>query len=56
MERLVSIRKSDLESLEATIETLQNEYVMKQLEESEEDIKRGRTRNIEEFIEELKNQ
>lgn len=53
MQRLVSIPKADLESLEATIETLQNKYVMEQLEKSEEDIKAGRTRNIDEFIKEL---
>ena len=36
--RLVSIPKSDLDSLEATIETLENEYIMDQLERSEQDI------------------
>lgn len=40
-DRLVSVKKSDLESLEATVETLQNEEVMKQLKESERDIKEG---------------
>jgi PHD/YefM family antitoxin component YafN of YafNO toxin-antitoxin module len=54
MQRLVSIPKEDLESLEATIETLQNEYVMEQLEKSEIDIRKGRVRNIEKFIKELK--
>ena len=54
MQRLVSIPKEDLESLEATIETLQNEYVMEQLEKSEIDIRNGRVRNIEKFIRELK--
>ena len=54
MQRLVSITKEDLESLEATIETLQNEYVMEQLEKSEIDIRKGRVRNIEKFIKELK--
>ncbi len=52
--RLVSIPKSDLESMEATIETLQNRYVMEHLEKSEQDIKAGRTRNIDELIKELK--
>jgi PHD/YefM family antitoxin component YafN of YafNO toxin-antitoxin module len=52
MERLVSIPKSDLESLEATIETLQNKYVMEQLEKSEKDIIKGRVRNIDKFIKE----
>jgi PHD/YefM family antitoxin component YafN of YafNO toxin-antitoxin module len=54
MQRLVSIPKEDLESLEATIETLQNEYVMEQLKKSEIDIRRGKVRNIEKFIKELK--
>jgi PHD/YefM family antitoxin component YafN of YafNO toxin-antitoxin module len=51
--RLVSIPKSDLDSLEATIETLENEYVMDQLERSEQDIQRGRVRNVREFLKEL---
>ena len=50
---LVSIPKSDLESLEATIETLENEYVMDQLERSGTDIKNGRVRQVREFIKEL---
>jgi PHD/YefM family antitoxin component YafN of YafNO toxin-antitoxin module len=54
VQRLVSIPKEDLESLEATIETLQNEYVMEQLEKSEIDIRKGRVRNIEKFTKELK--
>jgi len=53
MERLVSIPKTDLESMEATIETLQNRYVMEQLERSEEDIAKGRVRRAREFLEEL---
>lgn len=52
-QRLVSIPKEDLESMEATIETLEDRYVMEHLEKSEEDIKAGRTRNIDEFIKEL---
>jgi PHD/YefM family antitoxin component YafN of YafNO toxin-antitoxin module len=51
--RLVSIPKSDLESLEATIETLENEYVMDQLERSEQDIQKGTVRNVREFLKEL---
>ena len=51
--RLVSIPKSDLDSLEATIETLENEYVMDQLKRSEEDIQKGRVRNVREFLKEL---
>jgi len=54
VQRLVSIPKEDLESLEATIETLQNEYVMEQLKKSENDIRKGKVRNIEKFIKELK--
>ncbi len=53
-QRLVSIPKSDLESLEATLETLQNKYVLEHLEKSEQDIREGRTRNIDELIKELK--
>jgi PHD/YefM family antitoxin component YafN of YafNO toxin-antitoxin module len=53
MQRLVSIPKADLESLEVTIETLQSREVMEQLEKSERDIIEGRTRNIDEFIKEL---
>lgn len=51
--RLVSIRKEDLESLEATIETLQNQEVMKQLLNSELDIVKGKTRNARELLKEL---
>ena len=50
---LVSIPKSDLDSLEATVETLENEYVMDQLERSEKDIRKGRVRNVREFLKEL---
>ena len=51
--RLVNIPKYDLDSLEATIETLKNEYVMDQLERSEQDIQKGRVRNVREFLKEL---
>ena len=51
--RLVSIPKSDLDSLEATVETLENKYVMDQLERSEQDIENGRVRNARDFLEEL---
>ncbi len=51
--RLVSIPKSDLESLEATVETLENEYVMEQIERSEIDIKKGKVRNVKDFLKEL---
>jgi PHD/YefM family antitoxin component YafN of YafNO toxin-antitoxin module len=51
--RLVSIPKSDLDSLEATVETLENEYVMDQLERSEQDIQNGRVRNVKDFLKEL---
>ncbi len=51
--RLVSIPKSDLDSLEATIETLENEYIMDQLERSEQDIQKGKVRNAREFLKEL---
>ena len=51
--RLVSIPKSDLDSLEATIETLENEYVMDQLVRSEQDIQKCRVRNVREFLKEF---
>jgi hypothetical protein len=51
--RLVSIPKLDLDSLEATVETLENEYVMDQLERSEQDIQKGRVRNVRGFLKEL---
>jgi hypothetical protein len=51
--RLVSVSKSYLDSLEATIETLENEYVMDQLEKSELDIRKGRVRSVREFLKEL---
>ena len=51
--RLVSIPKSNLDSLEATIETLENGYVMDQLKRSEEDIQKGRVRDAREFLKEL---
>jgi len=52
--KLVSIPKSDLESLEATLETLENEYVMDQLERSEQDIIIGKVRNVRDFLKELR--
>ena len=48
--RLVSIPKSDLDSLYATIEALENEYVMDQLEKSEKDIQNGKVRNVRELM------
>jgi PHD/YefM family antitoxin component YafN of YafNO toxin-antitoxin module len=48
--RLVSIPKSDLDSLEATLETLENEYVMDQLGRSEQDIIKGKVRNVRDLI------
>ena len=51
--RLVSIPKSDLESLVATVETLENEYVMEQIERSEIDIKKGKVRNVKDFLKDL---
>ncbi len=41
--RLVSIPKSDMESLVATVETLENEYVMKQIKRSAIDIKKEKS-------------
>ena len=51
--RLVSIPKSELDSLEATVETLENKYVMDQLERSEQDIENGRVRNARDLLDEL---
>ena len=51
--RLVSIPKSDLDSLDATIETLENKHVMEQLEKSEQDIQKGRVRDARELLNEL---
>ena len=51
MQRLASVPKSDLES---TMETMQNKTVMEQLEKGGRDIEKGRTRNIDKFIKELK--
>lgn len=52
-ERLISIRKSDLDSLEATIETLQNKEVMEQLKRSEKDIEKGRVKSAKKFLKEV---
>jgi hypothetical protein len=52
--RLVSIPKSDLDSLEATLETLEDEYVMDQLERSEQDIIKGKVRNVRDFLKEFR--
>jgi hypothetical protein len=51
--RLVCTPKSDLDGIEATIGTLENEYVIDQLERSEQDIQNGRVRNVREFLKEL---
>ena len=48
--RLVSIPKSGLDSLETTIETLENEYVVDKLERNGQDIRKGRVRNVREFL------
>ena len=51
-DRLVSIPKSYLDSLMATIETLQSHCVMEQLRKSEDDIRKGGVRSAREFLEE----
>ena len=51
--RFVSIPKLDLDSLEATVETLENDYVMDQLERREQNIQKGKARNVREFLKEL---
>ena len=51
-DRLISIPKSDLDSLLATIGTLQSHCVMEQLRKSEDDIRKGGVRSAREFLEE----
>lgn len=50
---MVTIPRSKLESMEATIETLGNRYVMAHLKKSDEDIRAGRVRDVEELLKEL---
>ena len=52
-ERYVTIPRAELESLEATIETLENRYVMEQLEATEKAISEGRVRKARDFLKEL---
>ena len=52
-ERLVSIPKRDLDSLEATLETMENKKVIKQLVGSEKDILKGRIKKARDFLKEL---
>ena len=49
----MTVPKSNLDGCEATIEALENEYVIDQLERSERDIQKGRVRNVREFLKEL---
>ena len=51
-DRMISILRSDLDSPLATIETLENQYVMDQLSRSEEDIRKGRVRRARDFLQE----
>lgn len=50
--RMISIRKSDLDSYLVTIETLENQYVMDQLRKSGDDIRKDRVRKAREFLQE----
>lgn len=52
-ERLVSIPKRDLDSLEATLETMENKGVIKQLIKSNKDIARGSVRKARDFLKKL---
>ncbi|MDY6777572.1 MAG: hypothetical protein SVU32_02830 [Candidatus Nanohaloarchaea archaeon] len=52
-ERSVSPPKRDLESLQATVETLQNGTIMEQLRASDEDMDAGRVRSIDALLDEL---
>ncbi len=49
----MTIPKSELESLEATIETLENRYVMEQLGATEKAISEGRLRKARDFLKEI---
>ncbi len=51
--KMVAIPESELESLKATIETLENKYVMEHLAKSDQDIKHGRVRPARAFLKEL---
>ncbi len=51
--RFVTIPMSELESMEATIETLGNKYVVAQLAASEEAIKMGKVRKARDVLKEL---
>ncbi len=52
-QRLVSIPKTELDSLVETVETLENKEVMEQLDSSERDIVEGRVRDARQLLEEL---
>lgn len=52
-ERLVSIPKRDLDSLEMTLETLENKNIVKQLISSDRDIAKGRIRKAKDFLKNL---
>jgi hypothetical protein len=51
--RLVSSPRSNLDGLEATLETLENEYVMDQLERSKQDIIKEKVRDVRDFLNDL---
>jgi PHD/YefM family antitoxin component YafN of YafNO toxin-antitoxin module len=51
--KMVTIPESELENLKVTIETLENKYVMEQLKKSNEAIKKGKVRNLDEFLKEI---
>ena len=50
---MITIPRAVLESLRATIETLENKYVMEQLKKSDEAIRKGKVRNVDDFLKEL---
>ncbi|MGI0141921.1 MAG: hypothetical protein ACREBF_04730 [Candidatus Micrarchaeales archaeon] len=52
-ERLVSIPKRDLESLEATLETIESRKVVKQLIDSNKDIAKGKIKRARDFLKKL---
>ena len=50
----ITISSDEYESMKSTIETLSDPEVMKQLMESQADIKTGRTKNWDDFVKQLK--
>lgn len=52
-QEMIKIPKKEYEKMVATIETLRNREVMKQLRKSDKDVERGDVRDANQFSEEL---